>query len=113
MTIGSNDWVLVLGWAINTALGFAGVFERAMIYAHHRTVETDPDLPVDLRVEARFRREISMRRVWLKLVMTVICILELAVVWDRWWSVDYDFRDLFICVTMTAFLVWMLTWRDP
>jgi hypothetical protein len=113
MSLGNNDWVLVLGWAVNTTLGFAGIFERALIYITSRQIEQDPDLPITLHLEAAIRRQVAIRRVWLKLMMTLISVLELAVVWDRWWVLDYDYRDVIVCLLMTTFLIWMLTWRDP
>lgn len=113
MGIDGHDWLLVLGWAANAVIGFAGVFERVVIYRHNRQIENDPGLPAYLRGEATFRRQVAVRRVWLKVTMTVVSVLELSVVWDRWWYLEYDTRDAAVCLIMMGFLFWMLTWREP
>ena len=97
----------------HTVIAFVGVLFRLRIYTRSRRVELNPRLPTDLRTEAKLRRQMSMRRVWLKCFMAVICAIESAVILDRWWFVEYDIRDFAACFTMTLFLLWMLTWRDP
>lgn len=110
--VDGHDWLLAVGWAICLALAFTGIILRVVRFTRARKIEADPTLGDDVRYEATIRRKVSMRRVYLKLFMFIICALELAVVWDRWPDLVYDLRDGLACMTMFAFLIWMITWRD-
>jgi len=110
--VDGHDWLLAIGWAICVSLAFVGIVLRTTLFVHAHHVESDPTLSDDVRYEATLRRKTSLRRVYLKLFMFIICILELSVVWDRWPFLIYDARDGLACVVMFLFLLWMLTWRE-